>query len=117
MLCKRNTKNTPLHPGLMHSHVPMNVVTYIAKKGGRINVLLSCILQNLAFVKWVQHQQDLHILEVTKTTINIQFVLNDEMHHFFSPLLGDHNIKTQLTKETRTNVKKAFGGHASKFVH
>ncbi len=36
---QKNTKNTPLHPGLMHSHVPMNVVTYLAKRGGRINVL------------------------------------------------------------------------------
>jgi hypothetical protein len=39
----------PAHPGHMHSHVPMNVETYIAKREGRINVLILCILQNLAF--------------------------------------------------------------------
>jgi hypothetical protein len=56
---------------------------------------------NADFVKWVQHQQYLHILEVTKTTINIQFVLNDEMHHFFAPLPGDHNIKNTVNKRDK----------------
>ncbi len=46
-------------------------------------------------------------------TINIQFVLNDEMHQFFAPLPEDHNKRTVLSKETKAAVKRTFGGYAS----
>ena len=68
------------------------------------------------FLKWVDQQRDLYITEKGEENIKIQFVLNDDVLHIFQPLPDVHNTRTELSKETRSNVKTVFLQYTSKYV-
>jgi hypothetical protein len=46
-----------------------------------------------------------------------QFVLNEEMHQFFDPLPTQNNVKATVSKQTKTNLRKAFGSYTKDNMH
>ncbi len=70
----------------MHSHVPINTKTNTVRREERINALQSYTLQkcwistqecNADFVKWVENQPDIYILDGDEEHNKFQFVLNE----------------------------------------
>ncbi len=45
------------------------------------------------------------------------FVLNEEMHSFFEPLPESNNKRITLSKETKKNLRNAFGKYTVIFTH
>jgi hypothetical protein len=60
-------------------------------------------------LKWVKNQPDMNILDGNEKHYHFQFVVNEEMHWFFDPLPTKNNVKASVSKQTKTNLRKAFG--------
>jgi hypothetical protein len=69
------------------------------------------------FLKWVKNQPDIYILDGNENHYHFQFVLNKEMHWFFYPLPTKNNIKALVSKQTKTNLRKAFGLYGKDNMH
>jgi hypothetical protein len=121
------TENTPKRCGHMHSHVPINVKTYSAnrKKEDKCSSIIyvadSDMTTNqckLDFSKWVKNEPDIYILlDGNENHHCFQFVLNEEMHRFFYPLPTKNNVKALVSKQTKTNLRKAFGLYMKDNTH
>ncbi len=61
------------------------------------------------FLKWVKNQPDIYILDGNENHYCLQFVLNEEMHQVIDPLPTKNNAKATASKQTKTNLRKAFG--------
>jgi hypothetical protein len=60
------------------------------------------------FLKWVKNQPDIYILDGNENHYCFQFLPNEEMHWFFYPLPTKNNAKALVSKQTKTNLRKAF---------
>jgi hypothetical protein len=48
---------------------------------------------------------------------HFQFVLNEEMHRFFYPSPTKNHVKATVSKQTKTNLRKAFGLYMNDNTH
>jgi hypothetical protein len=69
------------------------------------------------FLKWVKNQPDIYILDGNENHYCFQFILNEEMHRFFYPLPTKNNVKALASKQTQTNLRKAFGLYTKDNTH
>jgi hypothetical protein len=69
------------------------------------------------FIKWVKNQPDGYILDGNEKHYSFQFVFNEEMHQFFDPLPKKNNLKASVSKQTKTNLGKAFGSYTKDNTH
>jgi hypothetical protein len=67
--------------------------------------------------KWVKNQPDVNILDGNENHYRFQFVLNEEMHWFVYPLPTKNNVKAIVSKQTKTNLRKAFGSYMKDNMH
>ncbi len=59
----------------------------------------------------------IYILDGDEEHNKFQLVLNEEMHRFFEPLPEANNKRVTLSKETKKNLKNAFGKYTATFTH
>jgi hypothetical protein len=72
---------------------------------------------NADIVNWVKNQPDIYILYCNEKHYHFQFVLNKEMHRFVDPLPRKNNVKATVSKQTKTNLRKAFGSYMKDNMH
>jgi hypothetical protein len=59
----------------------------------------------------------IYILDGNEKHYRFLFVLNEEMHRFFDPLPKNNNEKVIVSKQTKTNLRKAFGSYTTDNTH
>jgi hypothetical protein len=60
------------------------------------------------FLKWVKNHPDIYILDGNENHHCFQFVINEEIQQVFYPLPSQNNVKALRSKQTKTNLRKAF---------
>jgi hypothetical protein len=68
-------------------------------------------------LKWVKNQPDIYFLDGNEIHFHFQYLLNEEMHWLFNPLLRKNNVRAPVSKHTKTNLRKAFGLYRKDNTH
>jgi hypothetical protein len=85
-----------------------------------IYIAESCIWTddcNPDFLKCIENQPDIYILDGDEEYYKFQFVLSEEMHRYFVPLPEANNKRVTLSKETKKKLKKHFGKYTETYSH